>query len=85
MKATESIDQYLGQFRTRLEKLALSRGLATLSTVALVITLVAVSLAIRSGFPADLMIAARLILLAAIAGIAVAMIVLPKRRIREDG
>ncbi|MEM9209518.1 MAG: hypothetical protein AAGA61_09740, partial [Pseudomonadota bacterium] len=46
---------------------------------------VAVSLAIRSGFPADLMIAARLILLAAIAGIAVAMIVLPKRRIREDG
>ncbi len=85
MKATESIDRYLGLFRTRLQQLTLSRGLATIAVVALAITLVAVSIAIRSGFPGDLMLAARLILLGAIAGLSVAMIVLPNRRIDADG
>ena len=85
MKATETIDRYLGLVQDRLRRLTISRGLAAIAVVALAITLVVVSIAIRSGFPSDLMIASRLVLIAAIAGIAVAMIILPNRRIEERG
>ena len=85
MRSTEAIDRYLGLIQERLRRLTISRGLAAIAVVALTITLVTVSIAIRSGFPNDLMIASRLILIAAIAGIAIAMIVLPNRRIEERG
>lgn len=85
MRSTERIDAYLDACRLRLTQLTVSRGLAAIALAAAAITLVAVFLAIRSGFPDDLMIAARLILLGTIVGLAVFLVVIPNRRIREDG
>jgi len=49
------------------------------------VTLAAVFVAVRSGFPGDLMLTARLMLLFGIAGLAAYFIVLPNRRLREAG
>lgn len=85
MSASRHIDGYINRFRQRLKRLNQSRGAALIAVAALVITLIAVTLAIRSGFPSELMIGARLALVAAIAGLAAWFIVLPNRRIEDDG
>ncbi len=84
MTSIERIDRYLNLFRLRLKQLAASRGVAAMSAAAILITLLAVTLAIKNGFPSSLMIAARLVLLAALSGLMVYLIVLPSRRIEED-
>ena len=84
MKSTERMEHYLGSLRDRLIRLITSRGVATLSVAALLITLVAVTFAIRSGFPDDLMLTARVILLAVLVGIFVLRISGPKKRIDRD-
>lgn len=70
MTFSGKFENYLHEFRQRLKQLIVARGIAVISLSALGITLAAVTLAIRSGFPADLMIAARLILVASIVGLA---------------
>jgi len=85
MSSTQEFERYLNLFRLRLKQLVMARGLAALAAAALVITLVSVSLAIRQGFPADVVITSRLILLGALAAIAWWMLVLPGRRVDEDG
>ncbi len=84
MTSTERIDGYLNAFRLRLKKLTVSRGVAAMSAAAILITLLAVSVAIRQGFPADLMIAARLFLLATLVALFVFLIFRPNRRFEED-
>lgn len=81
MTASERIERYLNLFRLRLKMLTASRGIAAIAVAAAVITFVSVWFAIRSGFPSDLMLGARLALLVALVGLAVWFIVLPNRRI----
>lgn len=85
MRPTEGIQRYLDAYRLRLQQLTTSRGLALIAIFALVTTLVAVFVAVRTGFPDDLMLGARLLLLAGIAGLAAYFIVIPNRHIREAG
>lgn len=85
MSSTREFERYLGLFRLRLKQLLLARGLSILAVSALVITVVAVYIAVRRGFPAEIVIAARIILLAAIVGIIYRLIVLPGRHTEEDG
>lgn len=81
MTYSEQLQRYLGDFRQRLRQLAVARGVAAMSVAALVITLLIVIVAIRSGFPSDLMVFGRLLLLATLAGLAWTLIVLRRRRI----
>jgi len=67
---SQQFDNYLHEFRRRLKQLTVARGFATTAIAALCVSLIAVALAIRSGFPADLMIVSRLTLLACIGGLA---------------
>ena len=85
MSSTREFERYLGLFRLRLKQLLLARGLSILAVSALVITVVAVFIAVRRGFPDEIVIAARVILLAAIVGIIYRLIVLPGRQTEEDG
>lgn len=85
MSPSERINRYLDAYRRRLIRLSTSRGLAAIALAAAAITVVAVLVAIRTGFPGELMVSARLVLLAAVAGLAVFLVVRPARRIREDG
>jgi hypothetical protein len=84
MTSIERLEHYLGQFRDRLIRLTRWRGLAAMSIAAIVITLVTVTLAIRTGFPADLMITARVLLLATLVVLFVVAIRLPGKRIETD-
>jgi hypothetical protein len=70
MTFSRQFEEYLHEFRHRLKQLVFARATAATAIAALTITLIAVTLAIRSGFPDDLMIAARLILIGSIAAIA---------------
>jgi len=70
MTFSGQFEGYLQEFRQRLKQLVVARGAAAIAIAALGITLIAVFLAIRSGFPADLMITARLVLVASIAALA---------------
>jgi len=85
MTPTERLDRYLDAFRLRLIRLNLSRGIAAIALAAALVTVVAVSLAIRSGFPDELMLTARVLLLSVIIALAVGLVVLPNRRIRASG
>lgn len=85
MSSTNEFEQYLTQFRQRLKQLVMARGGAILLVAALVITLAAVTIAIRQGFPNDIVIASRLALLAVLAAIAWWLVVLPRREVSEDG
>ncbi|MGI9202911.1 MAG: hypothetical protein ACR2Q3_02805 [Woeseiaceae bacterium] len=85
MSSTNEFEQYLSQFRQRLKQLVRARGGAILLVTALVITLVAVTVAIRQGFPNDIVIASRLLLLAVLAAIAWWLVVLPGRKVSEHG
>jgi hypothetical protein len=81
--ATE-FDRYLGLFRLRLKQLLLARGAAAIALAALAITAIAVTLAIRKGFPNDLVIMARLILFGGLAVLAWLLVVRPGRALERD-
>jgi hypothetical protein len=85
MKFTQEFDQYLSQFRLRLKHLVLARGAAITSAAALLVTLVAVATAIRNGFPDDIVIASRLILIALLGTLAYRFVILPRRHIDVNG
>ena len=84
MNFTEKFDRYLNLFRLRLKQLLLARGSAALAVCALFITVVAVAIAIRSGFPDDQTIMARLILIVALGALFYLLIVRPNRNIEKD-
>ena len=85
MSSTEEFERYLSLFRLRLKQLVMARGFAVFFAAAFFITLVSVSIAIRQGFPTDITIASRLILLGALAAIAWWVLILPGRRVENDG
>lgn len=85
MRFTQEFDNYLNQFRLRLKQLVLARGAAMISVAALVVTVVAVAAAIRNGFPDDIVITSRLILVAVIGVLAWRFVILPRRKVDENG
>ncbi len=85
MEWTQQFDRYLALYRLRLKQLVLARGAAVLAAAALIVTLAAVELAVRSGFPADIFIGARILLLTALIGLAIGFVILPNRRIEQSG
>ncbi len=85
MRSTQEFDQYLHQFRLRLKQLVLARGAAMMSVVALLVTLIAVATAIRNGFPDDIVITSRLVLIALLAALAYRFVILPRRRVEQNG
>ena len=85
MRFTQEFDQYLNQFRLRLKQLVLARGAAIISIAALLVTLVAVATAIRNGFPDDIVITSRLILIALLGVLAYRFVILPRKRVDENG
>jgi len=84
MNFTEKFDRYLNLFRLRLKQLLLARGAAVLAITALFITIVAVAIAIRSGFPDDQIIMARLILIGTLAALFYWLIVRPNQNLETD-
>ena len=85
MSSRQEFEHYLGSFRHRLKQLVLVRGLTAVSIVALLITVAAVALAIRQGFPAEVVVTARVLLFGSIATIVYWLIVLPGRAVEENG
>ena len=85
MSSTEQFERYLNLFRLRLKQLLMARGLAIGTASVLLITAVAVFLAIRQGFPDSIVYTARLLLLAAIAGIGWFLVARPGREVEADG
>ena len=84
MTAQSQLEAYLGEFRQRLKALIVARGAALLAIAALVVTLVAVYFGIRRAFDPQIVIGARVVLLLLLAGIAVALVVLPLRALRRS-
>jgi hypothetical protein len=84
MSSTSEFERYLGLFRLRLKQLVIARGLSILALTALVVTVIAVSLAIRRGFPAEIVVTARILLFAALGAIVYWLIVLPGKRTESD-
>ena len=85
MKFTQEFDQYLNQFRLRLKQLVLARGVGIISVAALLVTLIAVATAIRNGFPDDIVITSRLILVALLGMLAYRFVILPRRQVDVNG
>ena len=85
MRFTQELDLYLNQFRLRLKQLVLARGAAVLSIAALLVTLIAVATAIRNGFPDDIVITSRLILIALLSALAYRFVILPRKRVDQNG
>ena len=85
MRFTQELDLYLNQFRLRLKQLVLARGAAVLSIAALLVTLIAVATAIRNGFPDDIVITSRLILIALLGALAYRFVILPRKRVDKNG
>ncbi len=85
MTFTKAFDRYLAAFRRRLKQLVVARGFALISIVALAITLIAVAVAIRNGFPDQFVFGARLVLVAVIATLAWYYVILPRRRVNSNG
>ena len=84
MNFTEKFDRYLNLFRLRLQQLLLARAAAVLAISALVVTVIAVTIAIRSGFPNGQIIMARLILLGTLAALFYWLIIRPNRNLETD-
>jgi len=84
MSAKQQFDDYLEGFASRLKLLATLRGTAIVAVAALVFTGAIVTVAIRQGFPADLMIAARIGLLLLVGGLIWRMVLVPRRRSLKD-
>lgn len=85
MEATRQIERYLDLYRLRLKQLVAARGIAVLAIVAVTITVVTVTIAIRTGFPSELIVGGRVLLLLSLTAIAVFLIVRPNRRIAASG
>lgn len=85
MRFTQEFDQYLYRFRQRLKQLILVRGVAIMSIAALVVTLVAVATAIRNGFPDDIVVTSRLILVVLLGALAYRFVFVPRSRIDNSG
>ncbi len=85
MSATATFERYLNLFRLRLKQRIMARGFAVFFVAALVITLAAVALANRLGFPDGLVIASRLVLFGTLAGIAWWLVVRPGKEVDGDG
>jgi len=85
MKSTTEFERYLNLFRLRLKQLVMARCLAVLSVLALVVSLVAVSIAIRQGFPDGLVITSRVLLFALLGAVIYWLMIVPSRRIDSDG
>jgi len=85
MRFTQEFDQYLNRFRLRLKRLVLARGAAMMSLTALAVTVIAVATAIRNGFPADIVITSRLLLIAVLGLLAYRFVYLPRRRVDNNG
>ena len=85
MSKTTEFERYLGLFRLRLKQLVMARALAILTVTALSITVFAVFLAVRQGFPDGLVITSRLILIAALAALGYRYLLRPGREIDADG
>ncbi len=85
MGSTHEFERYLRLFRLRLKQLIMARGLAMLFSSALAITLISISVAIRQGFPDDVVITSRLILVGALAAIIWWRLILPGRHVEQDG
>jgi hypothetical protein len=83
MSARTQLETYLGEFRRRLRSLILARGAAMLAVAALALTLGAVFIGTRRAFADSVMISARLLLVAAIVGLIVALVLLPLRRLKR--
>ncbi len=65
MTAQSQLEAYLGEFRQRLKALIVARGAALLAFAALIVTLVAVYFGIRRAFDPQIVISARIVLVAA--------------------
>jgi len=85
MTSTSEFERYLGLFRLRLKQLILARGLSVLAIAALSISAIAVFLAIRRGFPTELVITSRVLLFAVLGAIVYWLLVLPGRKVQSDG
>ena len=85
MTAAARFKAYVDGFRARLVQLATARGAAMLAVVGLCISIGAVLIAGRLGFPAGLMIAARVTLFASLAFVAWRYLLRPRRRLAGDG
>ena len=85
MQGTRQFERYLRLMRLRLKQLTTARASAILAAAALAVTLLAVATAVRTGFPADVFIVARVVLLVALIGLSVRFAVLPNRRIEAGG
>lgn len=85
MQFSADFDRYLNRFRLRLKQLLMARGAAVVAVVALLITAIAVTMAIRNGFPDSIVISSRLILLATLTLIIWLLVVRPGRELLADG
>jgi hypothetical protein len=85
MSSTSDFERYLNLFRLRLKQLIMARAFAILAVIALFVSVVAVSLAIRRGFPDELVITARVLLFAALGAVVYWLLIVPGRRIESDG
>jgi len=85
MRSTNEFEQYLRGFRHRLRQLVRARGSALLLIAALLITLGVVAVANRQGFPEDVIVVGRLLLLGVLIAIGWWYLVLPARRAESDG
>jgi len=81
MTFSKQFEQYLEAFRQRLKRLAVARGVAAMTIAALVISMLAVSAAIRAGFPTGFMMAPRALLAMSMAGLGWYFFVVLRRRI----
>ena len=63
----------------------MARGFAALLAAALIISLISVSVAIRQGFPDDVIIVSRLVLLGALAAIVWRLLIFPAKQVERDG
>ncbi len=84
MKYSSEFAQYLEGFRDRIVSLTTWRGIAALAVAGLAVTLVAVTLANRIGFPPDFMWGARFVLAVVLAATAWLFLSSPRRRLRTD-
>src|SRR5215471_8429171 len=83
MTAQSQLEAYLASFRHRLQALIVARGAALLAAVALVITLIAVYFGIRRAFDHAFVYGARTVLVLTLVAFAVALLVLPLRKLRR--
>ncbi|MDH3371774.1 MAG: hypothetical protein OEM85_00200 [Gammaproteobacteria bacterium] len=84
MNFAREFENYIAGFRERLRMLATARGVALLAITALVVTVIAVLVMGRLGFPSGLMIAARILLAASLGCVAWQFLLQPRRALETD-